>query len=995
MEKYHFSDQEKSILESLKQPFAIYQFVNKTVVTLILSDGFCDLFGYEDREQAYYDMDHDMYKMTHPDDTAKIADAAYRFATEDRPYDVVYRTKRINSDEDYHIVHASGKHVYSDSGIRLAQVWYTDEGEYSEKTDQKKSEFNRKFNQTLREDNFMKASQFNYLTGLPSMTYFFDLAEIGKDAIIRGGNSPAMLFIDLSGMKFYNAKYGFAEGDKLLQTFSRALVETFNNENCCHISGDHFAVYTKEEGLKDVLEGLFDRCSKLNHGDFLPVRVGIYPMSLEEVPVSIACDRAKFACDGLRNTFESGYNYYDKELRDDAERRQYVLTNLDRAIEERWIKVYFQPIVRAVNGRVCEEEALARWIDPERGFLSPGFFIPFLEESGLIYKLDIYMVDQVIEKMKYQQSMGFKSVPHSVNFSRSDFDACDIVEEVRRRVDAAGIGRNMITIEITESAIGSNFDFMKEQIDRFRQLGFPVWMDDFGSGYSSLDVLSSIQFDLIKFDMIFMRKFEAEEKRKIVLTELMRMATSLGVDTVCEGVETAGQVKFLQEIGCSKLQGFYFERPIPLEKILEKYEKKIQIGYEDPASSEYYEAMGRINIYDLSAIANNGEDDRDFHNFFNTLPMGIFEMEGDNIRLVRGNPSFKEFGKRFFGADLTDMKIDCSTMKSPVCISFGNFIRQCCATGNRLVYDEIMEDGSTVHSFARRISTDPVMGKTAVAVAILSVTEAKDGANYATIARALAADYYNIYYVDMETGHFIEYSSPIGEEKLAVERHGEHFFEISRRDTMTRIYEEDRVPFLINFTKENIEHALDENGVFTATYRLIDTGEPVYAHMKITRMPQDKKHIILGVSIIDSQMKKKEINDLIQREEIAYARIMALSGGYLGLYTVDPSNNSYFEFNASSEYNHFGFAKTGDDFFRDAVVNGEKIVYHEDLPYYMSRVTKESILSDIEENGLFQLQYRIMMNGRVEQILLKIVPVIENGTEKLIVGARIWKSRTK
>ena len=211
--------------------------------------------------------------------------------------------------------------------------------------------------------------------------------------------------------------------------------------------------------------------------------------------------------------------------------------------------------------------------------MSPAHFIPYLEDAKLLYKLDINMLEQVLVKMKYQKEHGFNIVPHSVNLSRSDFEACDIVEEVRKRVDASGIGRDMITIEITESVIGNNFDFLKKQIERFRELGFPVWMDDFGSGYSSLDVLSSIKFDLIKFDMIFMRKFEADPKRKIILTELMRMANSLGLDTICEGIETEEQVHFLQEIGCSKLQGFYFSKPIPLEQILEKYKNGTQIGY--------------------------------------------------------------------------------------------------------------------------------------------------------------------------------------------------------------------------------------------------------------------------------------------------------------------------------------------------------------------------------------------------------------------------------
>ena len=199
----------------------------------------------------------------------------------------------------------------------------------------------------------------------------------------------------------------------------------------------------------------------------------------------------------------------------------------------------------------------------------------------MIYKLDLYVLDQILEKMINQRQAGLSIVPHSLNLSRADFDSCDIVEEIRKRVDAAGIGRDKLTIEVTESMIGSDFDFMKEQILRFKSLGFQVWMDDFGSGYSSLDVLQSIPFDLLKFDMHFMKLFDKEEKTKIILRELVHMAIGLGIDTLCEGVETSEQVEFLREIGCAKLQGFFFCKPIPFEDILDRYKKGKQIGFED------------------------------------------------------------------------------------------------------------------------------------------------------------------------------------------------------------------------------------------------------------------------------------------------------------------------------------------------------------------------------------------------------------------------------
>ena len=990
MEKYQFSEQERATLEGLQQAFAVYQFVDKRVVTLILSDGFCEMFGYDDREQAYYDMDHNMYKDSHPDDVARIANAAIRFAKEEEPYDVVYRTKN-KKDSDYHIIHATGKHVYTKSGVRLAHVWYHNEGLYNGDYEVNKSELNKLLNNALHEDSLVKKSRFDYLTGLPNMTYFFETAEASRQDIEKNGKKSVVLFIDLNGMKFFNAKFGFAAGDQLLIAFGRTLSETFNNENCCHIGGDHFAVITAEDGLEESLRKLFRKSRNINDGRSLPVRVGIYPYSLENVSISMACDRAKFACDALRHTFESGYNYFDKELRDSAELRQYILTNLDRALEERWIQVYYQPIVRAVNGRVCDEEALARWIDPEKGFLSPAYFIPYLEDAGKIYKLDLYMVDRVLEKMKFQQNAGFDIVPNSINFSRSDFNACDIVEEVRKRVDAAGISHDKITIEVTESAVSDNFDFMKSQIKRFQDLGFPVWMDDFGSGYSSLDVLSSIRFDLLKFDMIFMKKFNEGDTRKIVLTELMRLATSLGLDTVCEGVETEEQVRFLQEIGCSKLQGFYFDKPIPLEMILERFKKGIQIGYEKPADTPYYETMGKVNLYDLSSLAN---DDNTLKKFFNTIPMSIIEVQDGYMRFILSNPSYRNVIKRYFNSTVESVKLSL-TDPPPGAETFVNNIKQTCQSSGLMIFNETVLNGSVFHALARRIIQDPVTGRTAIVIAILSITDPDEGTTYANIARALASDYYNIYYVDLKTDKFIEYSSSAGCKELAMERHGENFFEAARRDTMTRIYEEDRQPFLNNFTKEKIVRELDEHGTFTATYRLMDTGDPMYVNMKISRMLPDTRHIIIGISIFDSQMKQKKLLESMQRERAAYSRIMALSGNYLTFYTVNLNTDKYYEYDSNNEYKSFGLDISGDNFFEKAKENAKKYIFEDDQETFIRSFNKEAILSEIKENGSFKLDYHLIINGKPVPVQLKIVSVKESDGEKLIIGVKPRKSKIK
>ncbi|MBR0367166.1 MAG: EAL domain-containing protein [Clostridia bacterium] len=825
------------------------------------------------------------------------------------------------------------------------------------------------------------------LTGLPNMRCFFRLAVTERRRLLNEGKAPAMLYFDLVGMKHYNRQYGFKEGDHLLCDVGQILVRFFGEKCVCRYSEDHFAAVTDEASAEAVLAEVFKACEGANGGNSLPVRVGIYRNSIENAGVNVACDRAKFACDRHNDSYASGFYYFDEAMLDQLDGVRYIINHLDQALAEGWIQVYYQPIVRAVNGRVCDEEALCRWIDPVKGMLSPALFVPILETARLMYRVDLYVLDRILEKMHAQRELGLQVVPHSLNLSRADFDACDIVEEIRRRVDDAGIARDRLTIEITESIIGSDFDFIKEQILRFQALGFQVWMDDFGSGYSSLNVLQDIHFDLVKFDMLFLKSFYKGDESKVILTDLIRMAIDLGVDTVCEGVETAEEVEFLREVGCSKLQGYYYSRPNSFETILERYRTGTAIGFENPEEAEYYAAIGRVNLFDITVIADTESTRKDY---FNTLPAGILEVTDSELDYARTNPAYRNFIKRYFDFDLAARPDGYSVSPEGPPAMFLKLVRQCSAEGNRTLYDDKLADGSKVHGVMNPVGTNPVTGATAVAIAILSISAPDKSTTYADIARALAADYYNIYVIDLDTDDFIEYSSRVGGEELAVERHGSDFFESAKRDTMTRIYEEDRAAFLAWFSKENILRELREQGVFTATYRLIDTGAPLYANMKITRMPGGNR-IIVGISIIDSQMKQKKRQEELQKERDMMIRVMALSDDYLSLYTVDPDTGRFIEYSSSDDYDTLGVAKEGSDFFGQSIANADRYFYPDDIPAFRRRFTMENVMREIRKNGSFKTQYRLMINGVPQPVTLKAALFNEGEEQKLVVGVRAWR----
>ena len=322
-----------------------------------------------------------------------------------------------------------------------------------------------------------------------------------------------------------------------------------------------------------------------------------------------------------------------------------------------------------------------------------------------------------------------------------------------------------------------------------------------------------------------------------------------------------------------------------------------------------------------------------------------------------------------------------------------NIVKTCVEMNLRSFYDEKMPDGSVVHSFARKLSENPVNGNVAVAIAVLSITDPDESATYAEIARALAADYYNIYIIDLDEDTYIEYSSLVGGEELSMERHGFGFFESARKDTMTRIYEDDREMFLSLFTKENVLKIIDEQGVFSTTYRLIDTGTPMYVNMKVTRMKGRGNRLILGVSIVDSYMKQKEFYEELQKERDTLARVMALSDGYLSLFTIDLSDRSYVEFSSSDDFDSLGAAKQGEDFFAQAVIDAQKYFHPADVQRFIDRFTFENVLKEIHEKGSFRINYRLMINGEPKPVNLRAALFKEGGVEKMVVGIRAWQKR--
>ncbi|MBR6400151.1 MAG: EAL domain-containing protein [Firmicutes bacterium] len=276
---------------------------------------------------------------------------------------------------------------------------------------------------------------------------------------------------------------------------------------------------------------------------------------------------------------------------------KYILDNFDAAIKGGHIKPFFQPIIRSLTGEVCAAETLARWDDPIEGLLAPYLFIDVLERRRLIHKLDLKMIENICYGYTTLMSKGYTPLPFSVNLSRLDFEQKDIFEQIMAIFEKYNVPTSAVHLEITESVMLDNVENFRPIFNRFKEAGFEMWLDDFGSGYTSLNVLKDYEFDVLKIDMKFLSSIDS--RSRLLIGSVINMSKKMGIHTLAEGVETKEQEEFLRSMGCELLQGYYYAKPMSPDDFENFFiEKKLK--KENPREREYYKAAGLLNFLSTS-----------------------------------------------------------------------------------------------------------------------------------------------------------------------------------------------------------------------------------------------------------------------------------------------------------------------------------------------------------------------------------------------------------
>ena len=410
--------------------------------------------------------------------------------------------------------------------------------------------------------------QYDRLTGLYSKEFFYQRARERLDS--NPNCDYTIICTNIENFKLYNDAFGREAGDRLLQKGADVLRELAGDTGICgRYSADRFLCLIEQEREKACREQYTKYAEYKGDSAMgtVSIRWGIYDVVDRSVSVEQMCDRALLVVDSTKGQYGGRpYAIYDDTLRGKLLREKSITDVMKTALAEEQFVVYLQPKYSLKDNCMAGAEALVRWIHPEWGFMSPGEFIPLFEKNGFIYQLDQYIWEHVCALLSQWKKQGLPLLPVSVNVSRSDICHTHLVDVLRGLIEKYEIDPKYLHLEITESAYSDNPGQIVSAVEQLRALGFPVEMDDFGSGYSSLNMLSQMKLDILKLDMAFVRNEIAKPADQSILGDIIAMAHRMRLGVVAEGVETREQVNRLVSVGCDYVQGYYFAKPMPVKE---------------------------------------------------------------------------------------------------------------------------------------------------------------------------------------------------------------------------------------------------------------------------------------------------------------------------------------------------------------------------------------------------------------------------------------------
>ena len=410
----------------------------------------------------------------------------------------------------------------------------------------------------------------DHLTGLYNREYFSRYAE--EFDTFHPEEPLDAVVVDINRFRMVNERYGKAFADDVLRRIGAELIDIVRSAGgiACRREADTFRVYCPQRADYPALAERLSAAAGSGSGGRIRVRMGVCAGVDRSIDMERRFDRAKMAADTLRGSYTNFVAFYDNALHEKEIFAARLLDEFRNAVEQKQFMVYFQPKfdIRPETPKLYGAEALVRWKHPELGMISPGVFVPLFESNGLVRELDSYVWRESAARLREWKQAGIPIVPVSVNVSRVDMLDPDLPENLLSLVKEFGLDFSDMHLEITESAYTEDAARIVDAVKRLREMGFQMEMDDFGSGYSSLNMLSTLPIDALKLDMQFIRTAFSANGDTRMIAIIVEIARALSVPMIAEGVETEEQMLALKKLGCDVVQGYYFARPMPAEEFV-------------------------------------------------------------------------------------------------------------------------------------------------------------------------------------------------------------------------------------------------------------------------------------------------------------------------------------------------------------------------------------------------------------------------------------------
>lgn len=668
------------------------------------------------------------------------------------------------------------------------------------------------------------------ITGLMGIRQFLYLTdEFMKNTPPENG--AAMLFINLVNFRLLNLNYGLDEGDRFLASAALKLQELFPDRFIARCDVDHFIILLSADHLDENMEKVYHGILSVLPKKMTDCKIGVCLWKDESMSAEKAFTCSRLACESIRNSAGEHYAYYTEEISRHLERADYVIAHLDEALRMGWIKPYYQPIIRMISGNLCGLEALARWEDPAFGLLSPAEFIPPLEKNHQIYRLDLYLIELVCKTLSGQMSAGIDTVPVSVNLSRLDFISCDIFKETENLIRRYDIPRDMLHIEITESAFIENDAEMQKGIQQFRDAGYEIWMDDFGSGYSTLNMLKDYSFDVMKMDMAFLNSKSDKNtyRTRMIIRSVIEMDKRLKNRTLAEGVETEEQFLFLKNTGCDKAQGYYFGYPLPYDQCMKQCAEK-GISVEGRCWRTYFDSVGSVNF----------DSDR---------PLAIAEYNGETLSFLYANNKFLQTLKSGGTESLSECEAETNTTMTPFGRAFHLAVEYAASSDTEQFFDYPSRD-QFMRLKTRKLAES--QGKTLFSARLSNITSTRNISQTSALLENLYYVYDDIMLIDIRGNLLQHVLTEYNDLRLPYDLRSQ-LLQYGR----SRIHPEDYDRFMdfqnIDTLPERMKAA--GNGLLQGVFRTREqSGEYCWKEYTFMRVPKMDQNILLAaVRMLDQK----------------------------------------------------------------------------------------------------------------------------------------------